>query len=40
MADFIDEFMESYGPEVTRQMSSNLNVDQEQCRSLSLSWLR
>ena len=27
MADFIDEFMESYGPEVTRQMSSNLNVD-------------
>jgi len=28
MADFIDEFMESYGPEVTRQMSSNLNVDQ------------
>jgi hypothetical protein len=28
MADFIDEFMESYGPEVTRQMSSNLNIDQ------------
>jgi len=27
MADFIDEFMESYGPEVTRQMSSNLKVD-------------
>jgi hypothetical protein len=28
MANFIDEFMKSYGPEVTRQMSSNLNVDQ------------
>jgi hypothetical protein len=28
MAGFIDEFMKSYGPEVTRQMSSNLNVDQ------------
>jgi hypothetical protein len=28
MAGFIDEFMKSYGPEVTRQMSYNLNVDQ------------
>ena len=28
MANFIDEFMKTYGPEVTRQMSSNLNVDQ------------
>jgi hypothetical protein len=27
MAGLIDEFMKSYGPEVTRQMSSNLNVD-------------
>jgi len=28
MANFIDEFMKNYGPEVTRQMSSNLDVDQ------------
>lgn len=28
MANFIDEFMKSYGPEVTKQMSSNFNVDQ------------
>ena len=28
MAGFIDEFLKSYGPEVTRQMSSNFNVDQ------------
>lgn len=28
MADFIDEFMKTYGPEVTKQMSSNLNIDQ------------
>ncbi len=28
MANFIDEFMKNYGREVTRQMSSNLNVDQ------------
>jgi len=28
MANFIDEFMKTYGPEVTKQMSSNLNVDQ------------
>lgn len=28
MANFIDEFMKNYGSEVTRQMSSNFNVDQ------------
>jgi len=28
MANFIDEFMKAYGPEVTRQMSSNFNLDQ------------
>lgn len=28
MANFIDEFMKSYGGEVTKQMSSNFNVDQ------------
>jgi len=28
MANFIDEFMKNYGPEVTRQMSTNLNIDQ------------
>lgn len=28
MAGFIDEFLKSYGPEVTKQLSSNLNVDQ------------
>src|SRR4030043_1227360 len=28
MANFIDEFMKNYGGEVTRQMSSNFNVDQ------------
>jgi hypothetical protein len=28
MANFIDEFMKTYGKEVTQQMSSNLNVDQ------------
>jgi len=28
MANFVDEFMKNYGPEVTRQMSSNFNVDQ------------
>jgi predicted transcriptional regulator len=27
MPNFIDEFMKSYGPEVTSQLSSNLNVD-------------
>ncbi|NLM92798.1 MAG: DUF937 domain-containing protein [Bacteroidales bacterium] len=28
MAGFIDEFLKSYGPEVTQQMSKNFNVDQ------------
>ncbi len=28
MAGFIDEFLKSYGPEVTQQMSSNFKVDQ------------
>lgn len=28
MAGFVDEFLKSYGPEVTKQMSSNFNVDQ------------
>jgi hypothetical protein len=28
MAGFIDEFLMSYGPEVTKQMSSNFKVDQ------------
>lgn len=27
MAGFIDEFLKSYGPEVTQQMSKNFNVD-------------
>ncbi|HOF20641.1 MAG TPA: DUF937 domain-containing protein [Bacteroidales bacterium] len=28
MANFIDDFMKNYGPEVSRQLSSNLNIDQ------------
>jgi hypothetical protein len=28
MSGFIDEFLKSYGPEVTKQMSGNFNVDQ------------
>lgn len=28
MANFIDEFMKNYGPEVTKQMSTNLNINQ------------
>jgi hypothetical protein len=28
MAGFIDEFLKNYGPEVTKQMSDNFNVDQ------------
>jgi hypothetical protein len=28
MAGFIDEFLKSYGPEVTRELSGNFNVDQ------------
>ena len=27
MANFIDEFMKDYGPEVTTQLSSSLNLD-------------
>lgn len=27
MANFVDEFMKNYGPEVTKQMSYNFNVD-------------
>lgn len=27
MANFVDEFMKNYGPEVTKQMSSTFNVD-------------
>jgi len=34
MAGFIDEFLESYGPEVTKQMSSNFNVDQATVQKL------
>jgi len=34
MAGFIDEFMKDYGPEVTRQMSSNFNVDQNTVQKL------
>lgn len=28
MAGFVDEFLKSYGPEVTRELSGNFNVDQ------------
>jgi hypothetical protein len=34
MAGFIDEFMRSYGPEVTRQLSSSFNVDQNTAQKL------
>jgi hypothetical protein len=34
MANFIDEFMKSYGPEVTKQMSSNFGVDQKTVQKL------
>jgi hypothetical protein len=34
MAGFIDEFMKSYGPEVTRHMSTNFNVDQKTVKKL------
>ncbi|HSO78048.1 MAG TPA: DUF937 domain-containing protein [Bacteroidales bacterium] len=34
MAGFIDDFMKSYGPEVTKQMSSNFNVDQNKVQKL------
>ncbi len=34
MANFIDDFMLTYGPEVSRQLSSNLNVDQKTVQKL------
>jgi len=34
MAGFIDEFMKSYGPEVTRQLSSSFKVDQNTVQKL------
>jgi len=34
MAGFIDEFLKNYGPEVTQQMSSNFNVDQNTVQKL------
>jgi len=34
MGNFIEEFMKNYGSEVTKQMSSNLNVDQQTIRKL------
>lgn len=34
MAGFIDEFLKNYGPEVTKQMSSNFNVDQGKVQKL------
>ena len=34
MAGFLDEFLKSYGPEVTKQMSSNFNVDQATVQKL------
>lgn len=34
MAGFIDEFLKDYGPEVTRQMSKNFNVDQATVQKL------
>lgn len=34
MANFVDEFMKNYGPEVTSQLSSNLGIDQTTVRKL------
>jgi hypothetical protein len=34
MASFIDEFMKTYGPEVTQHMASNFNLDQETVQKL------
>lgn len=34
MAEFIDEFMQSYGPEVTRQLSTSFKVDQNTAQKL------
>ncbi|NSW93612.1 MAG: hypothetical protein HPY62_02760, partial [Bacteroidales bacterium] len=34
MGNFIDEFMQSYGPEVSKQMASNFNLDQKTVQKL------
>jgi len=34
MANFIDEFMKTYGPEVTQQMAANTGLDQGTVRQL------
>ncbi|HNR42691.1 MAG TPA: DUF937 domain-containing protein [Bacteroidales bacterium] len=34
MAAFIDEFMKTYGPEVTRQMSASFDLDQDTVQKL------
>lgn len=34
MADFISEFMNTFGPEVTRQMSSNFGIKQNQAEQI------
>ena len=34
MTNFIDEFIQNYGPEVTKQLSSNLNMDQSTVQKL------
>ncbi len=34
MASFIDEFLKSYGPEVTRQMSASFNLEQKTVQKL------
>jgi hypothetical protein len=34
MAGFIDEFMKTYGPEVTKQMSANFGLDQSTVQKL------
>jgi len=34
MASFVDDFMKSYGPEVTKHMSSNFNVDPSTVKQL------
>jgi len=34
MANFVDEFMKNYGPEVTKQLSSNLNIDSSTVKKL------
>jgi|GEM_PF-2319901 len=34
MAEFIDEFMQSYAPEVTRQLSTSFKVDQNTAQKL------